>query len=131
MFGGALIVEQAKGVLVAMTRDPLRGELERESEARQQLRQEVQRERQAREELANLHARALAELAQRLQSAPAGGVSHPGIAAADLEARLERERDLHQDEHTRIQTALSAEVAILRGLVADAEHAVGRDRPQN
>jgi hypothetical protein len=108
----------------AETIDQLRGELEREREARQQLRQEVQRERQAREEMANLHARALAELAQRLESAPAGGVSHPGMAAADLEARLGQERDLHQDEHTRIQMALSAEVATLRGLVADAEHAL-------
>jgi hypothetical protein len=108
----------------AETIDQLRGELEREREARLQLRQEVQRERQAREELANLHARALAELAQRVESAPVAGVTPSGVAAADLETRLGQERDAHRQEHARIESALSAEVATLRGLVADAERAL-------
>ncbi|HEY7984189.1 MAG TPA: hypothetical protein VID73_08475 [Ktedonobacterales bacterium] len=107
----------------AETIEQLRGELEREREGRQHLRQEVQRERQAREELANLHARALSEMAQRLESAPVGA-TYSGMAPAELEARLERERALHQHEHTRIETALNAEVATLRALVADAERAL-------
>jgi hypothetical protein len=110
----------------AETIEQLRTELEREREARQQLRQELQRERQAREELANLHARALSEMAQRLEGAPAGTLQ-PGVlamAAPDLEARLARERDEHQREHARSETAQRAEVAALRGLVEDAERAL-------
>jgi hypothetical protein len=107
----------------AETIGQLRVELEREREARQQLRQDLQRERQAREELANLHARALAEMAQRLESAPAVAAGE-GMAATDLEALLARERQHHRGEHTRIEHAHSAEVAALRGLVADAERAL-------
>jgi hypothetical protein len=120
----------------------------------QALRAELARERQMREELADRHARAISELAKTLDQERAAHARLHALHAAELDARLERERQaqaeamearLHQEQQAHAQTldtrlererqahaedlrslqsAHEAQIASLQQLVADAQSAL-------
>ncbi len=120
------LVEQraAEPQALAQTLEQLSERLEREREERQALRLELAHERQAREELASLHAQALSELAQRVDQEREVIVLTQDDSGPTVEAGPERQRELHRQEHLRLEAAHAAQVEALRQLVVDAERAL-------
>lgn len=105
-------------------RETQRSALQAAHEGQQALRVELAQERQAREELAALHARALTELASRLEHEREAHVRVHAHHATELDARLERERQEHTEELRRVASAHTAHVESLQQLVGDAERAL-------
>jgi hypothetical protein len=84
----------------------------------------LEREREAREELADLHARALSELAQQQEHERDAHVRLHALHATELDARLAHEREMHAEEIRRVASAHATPSQALQSLVAEAERAL-------
>jgi IgA-specific serine endopeptidase len=95
-----------------------------------QLRLELERERQARDEQAAQQARQIAEVVAQLDHQRDAHVRLHAHQSTELDARLERERQLLAAELRQVRPAPLADAEPLRRLVAEAERALAAMRDE-